>query len=438
MNEFNELWKIISEQCCKRLTETEYAMWIKNLNITGFEGYTVTITTDESWKCVILNNKYKDFFENTFKEVAGFSVNVVFTSDDSAPVNVIQPEPPKPVFRDATARYTFSNFIVGDSNRFAYNVAMGAAREPGIRYNPLFIYGPSGVGKTHLMIATMNAIKQKIPSATTNFTTGEKFMTEVIESITHGTQEQFRYKYRNADVFLIDDIQFISKSESTQEEFFHTFETLKNNGRQIILTSDVNPKELTTLSQRITTRFEQGYICDIKLPDLETRMAIIKSKCEEFNIKLDNGIIRFIAENIKSSIRQIEGVLKKIDAYVNIEHREINAALIQDVVKEFTENARPADEVVAQIIESCTGYFLVTAEDIKGSKKDKNIALARQVAMKAAKELTGLTLNQIGAFFGKTHTAVIYNINTCDERMKNDSKFRDMVNEIIRLNSDNN
>ena len=327
--------------------------------------------------------------------------------------------------------YTFENFIIGDSNRFAHAACMAVAQSPAKSYNPLFVYGGVGLGKPHLMHAIGNYIFNKDPNINIAYISSEKFVNELINSIHDDTTESFRDKYRNFDILLIDDIQFLAGKEKTQEEFFHIFNALYNSGKQIVITSDRPPKDITSLESRLVSRFEWGLITDISTPDLETRIAILQKKAQSCQLEISGQIIQYIAQNIPSNIRQLEGALNKLDAYATLTQTEIDFPLAKHILKDFIPNKEK--DVSIQLIQKVTAeYFNLKPSILLSKKRSENIVIARRIAMYLAKELTDYSLTVIGdSFGGKDYTTVIHSCNKIKEQIKTDKKLKYSIDKII-------
>ena len=330
--------------------------------------------------------------------------------------------------------YTFENFVVGSNNKFAHAASLAVAESPGEIYNPLFLYGGVGLGKTHLMHSVAHFILVRNPSTKILYTTSEEFTNELIEAIRNGNNTamtKFREKYRNIDVLLIDDIQFIIGKESTQEEFFHTFNALHSAKKQIIISSDKPPKDMEILEDRIRSRFEWGLLADISSPDYETRVAILRKKEEMDGYNLDDSIIEYIAKNIKSNIRELEGSLNKIIAYANLEKREVTMELAETVLKDIIS---PNDKKIITpeyIINTVAEHYDITPEDIIGTKRNSKVVYPRQIAMYLCRELTDLSLPKIGELFGgRDHTTVIHACEKISEEMRNDQTLQMTINKI--------
>ena len=326
-------------------------------------------------------------------------------------------------------RIPFERFIVGNSNKFAHAAALAVAREPAQLYNPLFIYGQSGLGKTHLLYAIGGYIKKSRPNFRICYIKGDEFTNQLVESIGRGTVADFRNQYRKADLLLVDDIQFISGKDRTQEEFFHTFNTLHEAGKQIVLTSDRPPREIYTLEERLRTRFEWGLLADIQPPDLETRMALSEEKAKLLNIRLTPSIIEYIASAITNNVRQLEGAVKKIGALHALMNEPITLELAREAVEDVLDpkGQKPTPE---KILNEVAAFYSLSPDKIKGNTKTKDIVLPRQVAIYLIRDITGLSYPDIGKFIGRDHTTAIYAINKLNERMKDDMMLLNTINDL--------
>jgi len=327
------------------------------------------------------------------------------------------------------AAYTFERFIVGNSNKFAHAAALAVAREPAQLYNPLFIYGQSGLGKTHLLYAIGGHIRKNRPSFRICYIKGDEFTNQLVESIGRGTVADFRNQYRKADLLLVDDIQFISGKDRTQEEFFHTFNTLHEAGKQIVLTSDRPPREIYTLEERLRTRFEWGLLADIQPPDLETRMALAEEKAKLLNIRLTPDIIEYIASAITNNVRQLEGAVKKIGALHALMNEPISLELAREAVEDVLDpkGQTPTPET---ILNEVAAFYSMSPDKIKGNTKTKDIVLPRQVAIFLIRDITGMSFPDIGKFIGRDHTTAIYAINKLTERMKSDLSLQNAISDL--------
>ena len=330
------------------------------------------------------------------------------------------------------ADYTFENFVVGNSNKFAFACAENVANNVGMWNNPLFIWGPTGLGKTHLMYAIANRALKRDPKMKVIYVKGEEFMNQLIEAIQHNRNYQFRQKYRSADMLLIDDIQFIAGKESTQMEFFHTFEALYEDHKQIILTSDRPPKDLPLLEDRIRSRFEAGLLVDIQPPEYELRLAILQAKIKQNQIELPTEVIRFLAQNLQENIRQLEGVIKKLATVSLLTGQSVNMDMVLSTVPEYLRDAEPVSDTVRRIIETTAQQYGVTAEDIYGQSRKKEIKNARNAAMYVVRTVTELSLPQIGAYFKRDHSTVHSNISAIEVEIASDAITQEKINQIIK------
>ncbi len=356
---------------------------------------------------------------------------------DTPEVSPLPAEPKQSGDRQLTYNedYTFENFVVGGSNQFAHAAALSVAENVGMKINPLFIYGPSGLGKTHLMYAIANRALKRDPSMKVIYVKGEEFLNQLVESIRAGKTSanmEFRTKYRTCDMLLIDDIQFIAGKEATQEEFFHTFDALYEDHKQIIITSDRPPKELTTLEERIRSRFEAGLIADIQPPDYELRLAILKNKADQNNLEVPIDVIDFLAENLQSNIRQIEGVIKKLGAKNLLSGMPISMDMVLSTLPEYLRDTEPIGDTVARIVDIVSKKYNVTTVDIMGVSRKKEIKTARNVAMYVTRQLTKMSLPQIGSVFARDHSTVHSNISMVESELTTNTLFEAAVAEIIK------
>lgn len=429
MNSFEQVWDSILNQLKLTITSTAFDLWISPLNFVTFDDDTIVLSIAEPFKRNIIMSKFLDKLQEAAKEVFGFDVNFNIIIEGET----IEEKPKKSVnTMDIEESLTFDNFIQGPSNSFAYSAAFNVAENPGEHYNPLFIYGPSGVGKTHLMNAIMNKIKSNNPNAVILYYTGEHFMNEFISCLKNETNLAFREKYRKCDALLLDDIQYIAGKVQTQDEFFHTFNTLKENGKQICLTSDVAPRNLKGLPDRLVSRFEEGILADISAPELETRIAIVKRKAEDLNVKIPDDIALFIAENIKKNIRQLEGIVKRIRAYVEFTGNPINLPITKGFIDEISSEKLPIEAKLELIINEVCRVYNITADEIRSDRRNSSVVLPRQIAMYIMSKETSMTQNEIGQYFsGKDHATVIYAIRTLKTKMETDHSIKATIDEII-------
>ncbi len=363
--------------------------------------------------------------ENSQSAAAGFT-NSASRSGTTSFVDI------EPVDNSLNPKYTFEKFVVGSSNQFAHAAAMGAADIPGKTYNPLFIYGGTGLGKTHLMHAIGHSIKQRNRHLRVSYITSEKFMNELINAIRYDKTDSFREKYRSIDVLLMDDVQFFAGKERTQEEFFHTFNTLHNNQKQIVITSDCPPREIPTLEERLHSRFEWGLIADIEPPDLETKVAILKRKADLDGYDLPDEIAIFIASKIKSNVRELEGSLVRLVAIASLRGVPISKMLAQDALKNIIDSERPEGLTMERIARIVASHYNLTVEEMKSKNNSRAVSMPRQVAMYLCKRLTKHSFPEIGREFGgKHHTTVMHSVDKIDSLTKDDRVFHNTVSELI-------
>ncbi len=434
MESLKEMWQLVCEHLKISCGEVIYDIWFKPLEIISFDGAKAVISASEFMKKII-EQKFGNELREAFKAVMGFDVEVSLV-DPSEAVNA-DAAPKNDKGAGATSlsieKNTFETFVVGSSNRFAHAAAQAVAATPGAAYNPLFIYGNSGLGKTHLLCAISNEIKSRNPDADIIFTRGEEFVSLIVEGIKAKNMQEIHNKYRNCDILLVDDIQFIAGKESTQEEFFHTFNALTQDGKQIVLASDRAPKDIEILDERLRNRFEWGLIADIQPPDIETRMAIIQRKADTLGLELPADVIQFVAEKIKTNIRQLEGAVKKINALVNIEGSSINIAMAQNAIRDIMSDSRPVSAIVNSIISETSRTFGVPQADIISKKKDAKTARARQVAIYIVREMTDLTQKEISEFFGgRDRTTILYSVETVSKDSERDSSLKKTIDKIIK------
>ena len=420
MDTLSDVWKEVLSVCSKKVSEPIFKIWIAPLELIKFENNTFIFVIGSEFKKSIVMGQFASVIKEAFFEVMGFQVeiDIVVNSAISEQNNGdSEPETEEEDAKDGIGQYTFENFIVGGTNKLAFSVSQGVADHPGTLYNPLLIYGRSGLGKTHLLFAIYNKLRQNSPNKVIVYVTGEKFTNDFVHGLKNQNTFAFHEKYRNVDALLVDDIQFIQRGVSVQEEFFHTFNALEQAGKQIVLTSDVAPREMEVLDERLRTRFEMGIIADIQPPDIDTRRAIILRKCEQLGITLNENAVDLIAQKIKNNVRQIEGTVKKISAMKTAYANEVTIEQVQDIIKDVTTDYQPTPVVVNKIIEFIAKSFGLTEKDITGTKRQANIALARQITMYVIKEVTDLKLQEIGVYFGKNHTTVLYAINQAKQKM---------------------
>ncbi len=448
MNSFEDVFTGVKEYCLKEggLSDVAVKLWISSLQPLSLNGSIAAFTVQSDFQRNIVLQNYEELLKEAFKNILGFPVEIIiqvvadeddFTQTGSAPKSADDIDQRHAALEKslegANYEYTFSTFIVGRSNEFAYAACTAVAKDPGKNYNPLFIYGPSGLGKTHLMHAIAHEIKQNNPDYNIIYVTSEEFGNDLIRSLDEKNMTSFHEKYRSADVLLIDDIQFFSNKERMQEEFFHTFNKLHAEGKQIVITSDKPPKELKTLEERIRTRFEWGLITDISIPDFETRIAIIRRKAELLDLVIPDDVSEFIANRLKSNIRQLEGAVKKLKALKHLAGSPPSISMAQSVIKDILNDDQPIPITVEKIIMEVADVYGVTPDEIRSSKRSSQISTARKVAMYVVREITQMPLQSIGTEFGgRDHSTVVYAIHNIETGMKRDENLRQLVTDTVK------
>ena len=433
----NDVWKAVCDECINKqyFTEIAYGVWFADIVPVKMENGKFIGSIYSSYKKSIVESNFKNFVEIALKDIMGFPIEFeLLLSDENGSIIQNKPEAINDNNNSFESSFTFENYIVGSSNRFAHAAAMAVAdSEQTINlYNPLLIYGNSGVGKTHLLLAVKNHASKKFPNKKIEYIRGEEFTNNMIKALHDGSIDEFKNRYRNVDIFLMDDIHFIAGKDSTQEEFFNTFNALYQNNKQIIVTCDRPLKEIKTLEDRIRSRFEGGVMADITPPDFETRVGIINTKASLLNLTLEENIVYFIAEHIKMNTRQLEGVVKKLQAYVNLQNKTPTISVVQGFIRDVISDTTPEPIKVDEIIVQVSKTFNVSEKDIISKRKTAAVAFARQVAMYIARETTELSYKAIGESFGKDHATVLYNVQKIEEHLKNNPFDKELVEDIIK------
>lgn len=424
------VWAKILSHMEARLTPAVVSAWFDDAEVVELNDEKLILHTSSPFRQEIIQRRCIEYIKDAMKEIFNSDIDVVVMGDEEL-------EAYRSKGKDTTAanfnpQFTFESFVVGSSNKFARSAAIAVANNPGQVYNPLFIYGPAGVGKTHLLYAISNELRRQHPNFKVVYIKGDQFTIELIAALQSGKNVEFRSKYREADLFLIDDIQFIAGKESTQEEFFHTFNKLYEEHKQIVMTSDRKPSDMLTLEDRLRTRFEWGLLADIQPPDYETRMAILKNKAIQLGLQLDDEVCTYIANNVTNNVRQIEGTVKKILAY-----RDLNAMpmdlpnisrAIDDMFKSESGSALPTP---ALIISQVSRFYSIDENVLRGTLKNKGTAEARQIAMYLIRTMTNLSLPEIGREFGRDHSTVIHSVKKVELALKEpNSGLSDNVRDI--------
>ena len=471
IDDISQVWHLVRETFRPELSDVITDLWLGGLEVMDFQGSTVIMKAESEVKIRVVTSKYKTEIEKRFSEMLGFDVTLRLICTDAPQIpndesSILQQvsesftpyssvsnkdsaetEDPSPIQNtDNSIRpggigstlppfnfeYTFENFIVGSSNKFAHAACLAVADRPAQAYNPLFIYGPSGLGKTHLLYAITNELKKKIGNVRVIYIKGEDFTNQMIDSLSRQAMNEFRDKYRSCDVLLIDDIQFIAGKTSTQEEFFHTFNALHEAGKQIIMTSDRPPREIKTLEDRLKTRFEWGLIADIQPPDLELRTAIIKKKADQVSVSIPDDVLTFLAENLRSNIRQIEGAIKKLGAKSFLTGRHITMELARSCISELLGGAEPITVTVDKIFAAVLKKYNIKREDIISGKRTKDIANARHVTVYIIRSVTDMSLPNIGKIIARDHSTVLSSIEAVEKRMAQNPVFRAEIEEMVK------
>ena len=420
-----EIFAAVKNYCRERVAPATYDLFIADLSPVSFENGLATIGVRSAFVRGVLEDRYMDMLGEAFQAVLGFGVELA--------LQVEEDKPGAPPPNAGGYNYTFENFIVGQNNKFAHAAALSVAANPSQSWNPLFIYGTSGLGKTHLLFAIQYEIARNHPDFKISYVEGDSFTNEIINAIQDKTMNEFHGKYRSMDVLLVDDVQFIGGKESTQEEFFHTFNALYNAGKQIVLASDRPPREIKSLDDRLRTRFEWGLTADIQPPDFETRVAIIRRKAASLNFDMPDDVAEFIANQLKNNIRQLEGAVKKMNAYFLLENIQPVLGAAQNAIKDILSETQPLPVTIEKITSEVARTYNVSPDDIRSRKRSANISTARMIAMYIVREVTGISMEEIGSNFGgRDHSTVVYACNTIGNRQETDTHLREMIEDIIK------
>ena len=428
MNSLQEIWNEIIHILSQQLTPTAISTWFSDCEPVDMEDCRLILHTTSNFKRDIILQRFGDTIKAALSDLFSCDFDILVLAGDE--LNDYVSKAKEDTSLPEMAGYTFDRFIVGNSNKFAHAAAIAVAEKPGKNYNPLFIYGNSGLGKTHLLMAIGHTIQNRDPAAKIAYIKGDEFTIQLVKAIKEGTTDDFRTRYRKVDLLLVDDIQFIAGKQSTQEEFFHTFNAIYEAGHQIVITSDRPPLEMSLLDDRLRTRFEGGLMADIQPPDLETRMAITRNKAALLGLILSDDAVEYIATNITANIRQIEGVIKRLTAYKEI----LNDVITIDSVKRAIEDMiRTGDNIPKpdNIIRETAKFYSLREEDLRGQSRSKNTAMARQVSMFLMRQLTNLSLKDIGEEYeGRNHATVLSSIRKVEDLVTKDPKMAGIVRDI--------
>ena len=435
MDSFNETWPLVCDYCRQRITKVAFQTWISRIEPKdiSFEEGEIRLLVPNAFHRETVTRCYLSLIRDGFAEIFGQKFEIKLVIPEEIELPEITTEENNQNDDDDTPP-TFDNYIVGSSNKFAHAASLAVAQNPGGSYNPLFIYGNSGLGKTHLLNAIKNEVLSNDPNKKIVYIKGDEFTNQIVASLRNVNQAEFREKYRNADVLLVDDVQFIGGKESTQEEFFHTFNALYESKKQIVLTSDRPPKEIKTLEDRLRTRFEWGLIADIQPPDVETRIAILKSKAESLDFEIPDNICEYIANKLKTNVRQLEGVVKKIKAKSYLNGEKPTIMIAQEVIADVQTNDVPVPVTVEKIIEEVARTYGVNPEDIRSpNNRRAKLSNARHVAIYIVRQITGLSMVAIGNEFGGRHySTIVYTMQLMEKKLEKDIKLKEMVEDIIK------
>ncbi|MDE7098681.1 MAG: chromosomal replication initiator protein DnaA, partial [Ruminococcus sp.] len=449
MNSFEEVFEKVKTYCLNnnKIPAIGVKTWIDPLKPVSFNGSDAIFSVGTEFQKNIVMTTYAPVLSEAFLNVLGLSVNIIINvkSDEDFMMRKIPTDAEldqknaelQQTYKFANYDYTFDTFIEGPSNSFALACSKSVAKNCGDKevsgYNPLFIYGPSGMGKTHLITAISNEVRRTHPEFNVVYITSETFANDLVAALKTNLISDFQEKYRTADVLLIDDVQFFAGKERMQEEFFHTFYKLHQEGKQIVITSDKPPKELITLEARLRTRFEGGLIADISAPDYETRLAIINRKSELLDLKMPAEVSEFMANRLKSNIRQLEGATIRLKALNHFAGSPITISMAQSVIRDVLTNEQPMPITVEKIISEVSSVYGVSPEDLRSNKRSQQISIARKVAIYVVREITQMPLASIGTEFGgRDHSTIVYSVNSISDAIQKDSSMSNLVNDIIK------
>ncbi|NBJ69786.1 MULTISPECIES: chromosomal replication initiator protein DnaA [Clostridia] len=436
MENIQEIWTAALEKIEEKISKPSFDTWLKNTKAEALDKNTLIVSAPNEFARDWLENQYTRLISEILTEITGSDIEAKFIIPNTGTETEAKETEKENKANDhpksmLNAKYTFDTFVIGAGNRFAHAASLAVAEAPAKAYNPLFIYGGVGLGKTHLMHAIGHYVQDHNPDAKVVYLSSEKFTNEFINAIMDNKTVNFRNKYRNVDILLIDDIQFIAGKESTQEEFFHTFNALHDDNKQIIISSDRPPKEIPTLEDRLRSRFEWGLITDITPPDLETRIAILTKKAKAEGLDIPNEVMLYIANQIDTNIRELEGALIRIVAYSSLVNQDIDASLAADALKDIIPSNKPKVITIASIQETVGARYSVRLEDFLAKKRTKSIAFPRQIAMYLSREMTDASLPKIGEEFGgRDHTTVIHAHEKISKLMENDTQLAKEIEEI--------
>ena len=425
------VWAKVLSYLEDQLTAITISAYFDDAQVVELTEDQLILYSPSEFRRTTIVRRYTDYIQDAQKEIFDSDAKLVVYGDEELASYKNKGQDKIATAMDFNPQFSFDNFVVGPSNRFAYNAAMAVTKTPGQVYNPLFIYGPPGIGKTHLLYAIANGIRKTDPNINIVYIKGDQFTNELITAIGSGKNIEFRSKYREADLFLIDDIQFIAGKDSTQEEFFHTFNALYENNKQIVMTSDRKPSDMLTLEKRLQSRFEWGLLASIEAPDDETRMAIIKKKAASLGLELGDDVCDYIAVNVTNNVRQIEGTVKKIMAYRDLNNMPLDLPNISRAIDDMFKGEGNALPTAGLIISQVCKFYSVDESVLRGTLKNKGTAEARQVAIYLIRKLTNLSTPDIGKELSKDHSTVLYSINKVEKALKaGDTALQNHIQDI--------
>lgn len=430
MNSLSDVWKTVLDRLKKQLSDTTINTWFDEVTVVTMEDSALVLHCGNVFKKSTIEKRFVPQIKEALRDIFSSDLEVKLLDDEQlAAYHGVRPDHPD-TLADSEA-FTFETYVVGPQNKMAYAAARSVAEKPAGSFNPLFIYGDSGLGKTHLLHAIARQTRRLRPESSIVLVKGVDFTNELIEAIRGGTTSEFRDKYQKESLLLVDDIQFIAGKKQTQEEFFHTFNTLYESGRQIVLTSDRPPREMTQLEDRLQTRFEWGLMVDVAPPDFETRLAIIKNKAALLGVQLPDDISSFIAENLTANVRQIEGALNKLLAYRDLLGNQVDGEAVSRAVKDMLKKYNEFVPSPGLIVEYICRYYDVDEEQVRGQGRKRDLMEARQTAMYLIRRMTNLSLNDIGKEFGdRDHTTVLHSLDQVEKKMRSDPAYAEKVKEI--------
>ena len=429
MNSYNDIWDEVINILSDQLTPTAIKTWFNDCTPVDLSNNCLVLHTTTDFKRTIILSRFGETIRRVLSDMFSCDFDILIIAGDEVYENVKEDKSILPEMNE----YTFDRFIVGPSNRFAHAAASGVAENPGRLYNPLFIYGNSGLGKTHLLLSIGHAIHERDPKSTIAYIKGDEFINQLIKSIKEGTAEEFRTKYRNVDLFLVDDIQFIAGRESTQEEFFHTFNALHNAGKQIIISSDKPPRDISRLEERLRSRFEWGLIADIQKPDFDTRVAILRKKADLDSITVSDAVLEMIANRVDSNIRELEGSLIRVSAYAKLNNCPIDENVVASALKDITVVRDPKRINAEMIINCVSDYYKLDPAQIRGDSRKKEIARARHVAVYLTREMTEMSLPRIGDEFGRDHSTILNSCDKVGKMLEQESEMKETIANLKKI-----